>query len=163
MLNACTESTHSFAHSHETPVPCRGRLSLRANLCGLVGVHLLAVLVVSYSWRRGTVAATFARADTDNLAVNGARHAVLKLEVHLGHRVFREDRRIRDITDGGGLDHVADGEPLDGLVLGGAARAVGASDRLDVAAALLVTSAAEQLAMRITCGKMLSRTWTPAS
>ena len=38
-------------------------------------------------------------------------------------------------TDRRRLDHVADGEALDGLVLGGASRAVGAPDGLDVAAA----------------------------
>ncbi len=38
-------------------------------------------------------------------------------------------------TDRRRLDHVADGEPLDGLILGGASRAVGAPDGLDVAAA----------------------------
>lgn len=57
------------------------------------------------------------------------------------HSVSREnDRR----TDSGGLDHVADGESLDGLVLGSASRAVGASDGLDVTTALLVTSAIER-------------------
>ena len=50
-------------------------------------------------------------------------------------------------TDGGGLDHVADGESLDCLVLGGASRAVGAADGLDVAAALLVTTAVRLLAL----------------
>ena len=49
-------------------------------------------------------------------------------------------------TDGGGLDHVADGESLDCLVLGSASRAVGAADGLDVAAALLVTAAERRLA-----------------
>lgn len=44
-------------------------------------------------------------------------------------------------TNGGGLDHVADGEALDGLVLGRAARAVAAADGLGVAAALLVAAA----------------------
>lgn len=34
----------------------------------------------------------------DNLAVNGARDAVLQLEVHLGNRVLSEHRGIRDIT-----------------------------------------------------------------
>ena len=47
-------------------------------------------------------------------------------------------------TDRGGLDHVADRESLDGLVLGRTPRAVAAADRLDVAAALLVASAAEE-------------------
>ena len=50
-------------------------------------------------------------------------------------------------TDGGGLNHVADGESLDGLVLGGASRAVGAADGLDVATALLVTAAVRLLAL----------------
>ena len=44
-------------------------------------------------------------------------------------------------TDGSGLDHVADGETLDCLILGGASRAVAAADGLDVAAALLVATA----------------------
>lgn len=44
-------------------------------------------------------------------------------------------------TDGGRLDHVPDGESLDCLILGCASRAVGATDRLDVAAALLVAAA----------------------
>lgn len=44
-------------------------------------------------------------------------------------------------TDGSRLDHVADGKALDGLVLRNAFRAVRAADRLDVAAALLVTTA----------------------
>ena len=119
----------------------------------------------------------------DDLAVDGARNAVLELEVHLGDRVLSEDRGVRDVTcvhimlvhqfliisftplpfsssvlvaqnsrmgfsgrrtDSGGLNHVADGEPLDGLVLGGASRAVGATDRLDVAPAVLVAAAVKR-------------------
>ena len=49
-------------------------------------------------------------------------------------------------TDGGRLDHVPDGESLDCLVLWCASRAVGAADRLDVAAALLVATAVVLLA-----------------
>ena len=48
-------------------------------------------------------------------------------------------------TDGGGLDHVADGESLDRLVLGCASRAVGAADGLDVATTLLVTTVGRAL------------------
>lgn len=44
-------------------------------------------------------------------------------------------------TNGSGFDHVSYRESLDRLVLGCASRAVGASDRLDVATAFLVTSA----------------------
>ena len=49
-------------------------------------------------------------------------------------------------TDSSRLDHVPDCESLDRLVLRCASRAVGASDRLDVATTLLVTSAADSLA-----------------
>ena len=45
-----------------------------------------------------------------------------------------------DITHGGGLDDVADDKLLDGLVLGAAAGAVGAPDRVHVAAAVLIAS-----------------------
>lgn len=51
--------------------------------------------------------------------------------------------RVR--TNSGRLDHVADGEALDGLILGRAARAVAASDGLGVAAALLVAAAGSML------------------
>jgi len=54
-------------------------------------------------------------------------------------------------TDGGGLDHVSDGESLDCLVLGCASRAVGAADGLDVAAALLVTTVGRALLDHV-CG-----------
>merc|ERR1712227_1022709 len=81
----------------------------------------------------------------DLLAVDGAGDAVLELEVHLGDRVLSEDGSVRDVTDGGGLDHVADGESLDGLVLRSASRAVGATDRLDVAPAVLVAAVGRAL------------------
>jgi hypothetical protein len=54
-------------------------------------------------------------------------------------------------TDSGGLNHVADGESLDCLVLGSASRAVGAADGLDVAAALLVATAIDGLAACPSC------------
>ena len=46
-------------------------------------------------------------------------------------------------TNSCALDHVADGEPLDRLVLWGASGAVGATDGLNVATAFLVASARE--------------------
>jgi hypothetical protein len=100
-----------------------------------------------------------------NLAVDSTRDAVLQLQVHLGHSIFRKDRGFGDIaygvvsggpkhlaqvcsnaelgvshTDSRRLDHVADGESLDSLVLGGASRAVGAADGVGVAPALLVAA-----------------------
>lgn len=48
-------------------------------------------------------------------------------------------------TDGSGLNHVTDGESLDGLVLGDAASAVGAAHGLNVTAAVLVAAAVKLL------------------
>jgi len=69
----------------------------------------------------------------------------LQLQVHLWDGVIGEDGGIGYITDGGRLDHVSDGESLDGLVLRCASRAVRASDWLDVAAAFLVSSIGRSL------------------
>lgn len=55
---------------------------------------------------------------------------------HLSNYFGRIER-----TDSSGLNHVTDGEALDGLVLGNATSAVGATDRVDVAAAVLVATA----------------------
>jgi len=69
----------------------------------------------------------------------------LELQVHLRHGVLSEDGGVRDITDGSGFDHVTDGESLDCLVFGGASRAVGATDGLDVTTSLLVTTVGSSL------------------
>jgi hypothetical protein len=45
-----------------------------------------------------------------------------------------------DVSDGGALDHVPDCEPLNGLVLSDAARAIRAAHEGDMAAALLVAA-----------------------
>ena len=59
---------------------------------------ILHTLVEPHAWGRSTVAAALAGTDTYDLAVNGARDAVLKLEVHLGNGVLGEDGSIRDVT-----------------------------------------------------------------
>jgi hypothetical protein len=95
------------------------------DLAGLKRVNLLAVLVETHAGRGSAVTATLAGTDTswgvsrchfecagqrdaialggsknipDDLAVDGARDAVLELEVHLGHRVLSEDGGVRDVT-----------------------------------------------------------------
>ena len=52
---------------------------------------------------------------------------------------------VADITDGRALDHVTDGETLDGLILRDASRAVRAADEVDVAAAVLVAAVVSSL------------------
>jgi hypothetical protein len=54
-------------------------------------------------------------------------------------------KKVERRTDGSGLDHVANGESFDRLVLGCASRAIGAADRLDVAATLFVAATRERL------------------
>jgi hypothetical protein len=89
--------------------------------------------------------------------VNGARDTVLQLQVHLGDGVLREDGGIGDVTDSSRLNHVADGESLDSLILGSASRAVAASDGLDVAAALLVSAAGKLVSTRFKVRKSQCR------
>ena len=96
-------------------------------------LDLLAVAVVADTGRGLTLAAVFDRANANDVRVDGARDAVVDLEVQLGQRVLAVDRRVREVADCGRLDHVAHGEALDSLVLGHAAAAVAAAHRLDVA------------------------------
>lgn len=125
--------------------------------------------------------------------MDGARDAVLQLEVHLGDGVLGEDRGIGDVTcrdemsvvvlgrqirlsplkrepgpgamlhtNSSRLNHVADGESLDGLVLGRASRAVGATDGLDVAATLLVAAVVLSLqeeSWSASCAVVISCAW----
>lgn len=96
---------------------------------------------------RGTVPAASHRAHTHDVRVNGARDAVVDLEVELRENVFCKpggrarvsgtasydqrgaakwcdvvehtgvDGSLREIPDGGRLDHVANGEAANSLVL----------------------------------------------
>jgi hypothetical protein len=152
-------------------------------------------LVEADTGRGSAVAATLTRTNADNLAVDGARDAVLPVAgvsgidrvgkehiyslryilgtVYSGNTEASEMSPAQYVsprlisssiyglygsqsmcvarTDSGGLNHVADGESLDCLVLGSASRAVGAADGLDVAAALLVATAIDGLAACPSC------------
>ncbi len=87
------------------------------------------------------------RAHAHDSRVDGARHAVRQLYVDLRHLELSLVIRVvfLDVTLGGGIDHVALLEALDGLVLGDDAAAVGAADGVGVALVLLVSSVVSSL------------------
>ena len=72
--------------------------------------------------------------------MDSAADTVSQLSVQLGELILAVDAGVGDVPDSGGLHNVPDHELLDGLVLGHALGAVGASHELDVATAMLVAS-----------------------
>lgn len=72
--------------------------------------------------------------------MDSARNTVVDLNVQLGQSILLVNTSLGDISYGSRLNHVADGESLDGLVLGDHTRAVGAADTADMSSSLLVAS-----------------------
>ncbi len=72
--------------------------------------------------------------------MHGGLDAVVHLDVELGEGVVLVGAGLPDVPEGGGVDDVADDEPLDGLVLGDGLACGYTAHTLDVSAALLVTS-----------------------
>ena len=101
----------------------------------------LSLLALGLRARRGlTDLAGRIVAGAHNAVVNRTADAVAHLHVDLreeGAGSIVHHRGIGDIARGGGLDHVAHDEALDGFVLRDHATAVGAVNRLGVAATLL--------------------------
>jgi hypothetical protein len=84
------------------------------------------------------------RSGSDDSGVDGAGDAVLVLDVDLGHGVgfflVSVDGSLLNISLTGGVDHVLDHEPLDGLVLSDESAAVSAVDGIGVSFVVLVSS-----------------------
>ena len=72
------------------------------------------------------------------MGMDGARNTVRNFDIQLGDGVFVQSRGFVNIPNGGALNHVTDGEPLNSLVLCNASRAVRATNELDVTPTLLV-------------------------
>lgn len=137
-------------------------------------IDLLTVSVVTNTRRWGSDTSALSGTNSDNLAVDGARHTVVDLDVELWKGVLLVDGSLGNVTNGGRLDHVSDGESLDGLVLlnfvsndfsitsnslsvnaylRNHTRAVGASHRVVVASALLVSTVGGSLLWHFVVGR----------
>lgn len=86
------------------------------------------------------VLSCFSGSVPDHLGVNSARYTVVQLGVELGQNIGVVHGGIRNISDSGSLHNITDDKFADSLVLGAGLAAVGATDVLDMAAAVLGTS-----------------------
>ena len=119
--------------------------------CEIVHGQLSQKKPVSFSIIHGR------RVQKRTVRVDGARHAVGDFEIqfwynvvchreseiiHIRHPLIHTDVNtgLADITNGSALHHVPHGEPLDGLIFGHTARAVRATDWVDMATPLLVAT-----------------------
>lgn len=64
----------------------------------------------------------------------------MQFHIQLGKHIGVEDTRFRNVPNGCGLYYVSNDELLNGLILGHASGAVGATNRLHMAAALFGTT-----------------------
>ena len=95
---------------------------------------------------RGQTIATFLPgANADDVEMDGARDAVLKLGVDLRETIVLHDRGIAQITESSRLNDVANNKALHGLVLRDTASAVAAADIAGVAAVHLCTASVTTL------------------
>merc|ERR1740129_1554666 len=104
------------------------------------GTLLRRTVLESEPRRRSSVLSRLARPIPHNLGVDSAGHAVVELRIQFGKLVARVDAGLRDIPNGSSLHDVPDHKLPDRLVLRDTLGAVGATDVLDVAPAVLVTS-----------------------
>lgn len=114
-------------------------------LLGSVGRRNLSVGRESLSLRRSSDSSVGSGSDSDDSGVDGTRDTVVQLVVQLWQSVLLVDRSLRQVSHGSSLNHVSDGDSLDGLVLWHTSGAVQASHGLDVTSALLVSTVGSSL------------------
>lgn len=105
----------------------------------------LSVLVESLSLWRSSDSSVGSGSDSDNSGMNSTRDTVVQLVVQLWQSVFLVDRSLRQVSNSSSLNHVSDGDSLDGLVLWNTSGTVQTSDWLDVTSALLVSTVRRSL------------------
>ena len=102
-------------------------------------------LSASESRRRSADTASLTGTTTDNTLMHSGFDAVEHLQVQFRELVFLVSGGFLDITEGRGIDDVADNESLDGLILGDSLSSGNASHTLDVSATVLVSSVVTSL------------------
>lgn len=94
---------------------------LRAASRALKTTHWLTSIRLAVTsaeaWWWGADATGIARATTDDMGMDGARDAVLHLHVQLRDDINIINRSILQITLGGSLNHIANYNTLNGLIL----------------------------------------------
>ena len=106
---------------------------------------LLSTLALELKEQWNTLSPDINVPDTDDSPVDSAGNAVESLLVGLWKIVILIDGGVKDILSGGGIDHVLDHEPLDGLILWNKASAVHAVDCLLTASVHLATTTVSAL------------------
>ena len=82
----------------------------------------------------------FSGSVSDHFGVNSARHTVVQLRVELRKHIKRIDRGLGDIPDGSSFNDVPNHKLADSFVLRTGFAAVGTTDVLDMATAMLGAS-----------------------
>lgn len=116
-----------------------------SSLLGSVLRRNLSVLVESLSLRRSSDSSVGSGSNSDDSGVDGAGDTVVQLVVQLWQSVLLVHRGLRQVSNGSSLNHVSDGDSLDGLVLRNTSSTVQTSDWLDVASTLLVSTVGRSL------------------
>lgn len=85
----------------------------------------------------------------------------MQLVVQLWQGVLLVDGGLRQVSHGSSLNHVSDGDSLDGLVLWHTSSTVQTSDWLDVTSALLVSTVGSSLLWHLGLLVMCLKIWIP--
>lgn len=121
-------------------IELRSRPGDGRNSCDSTGVDLFTVFIETHSRWRSTITPASNRPYPDHVSVDGTRDTVMDLHVEFRKNVFRVNGGVTQITNGSGLNHVADGKSLDGLVLWYATGTVRTPYRFDMPAARFIAS-----------------------
>ncbi|CAH2448501.1 40S ribosomal protein S26-B [Komagataella phaffii CBS 7435] len=113
-----------------------------------------SVIAESLSLRRSSDSSVTSGSDSDNSSVDSTGNTVVQLVVKLWKSILLVNRGLRQISDGSSLNHVSDGDTLNGLVLRNTSGTVQTSDKLNVSSTLLVSTVGSSLFRHVGCWLM---------